>query len=577
MAQPLPNRGRRKPLRDYLRASRPTDNEVRSILRDAAEEAERLIPELLKKRTSGGKIRAAQLTLIRRELRAMHSSMWGDLDTALRDGMSAVAEAAYLQAEDILLEYLRHNNQPTDSFLQAMRHQAREGMKAIFAKAANGIPLSLQVYRTKALTQGWVNRIVQNGILLQHSAKDIAKDVAHLIRPDVPGGVSYAAQRLARTELNNAFKTAQEERYKDEPWTMGMQWNLSGSHPAPDECNEYAEADDHGLGKGVYPVGKRPHSHPNCLCYLTSVQADEDEFIEGFLSGEYDDYLGDTVGEAEVIHLHDNERTKREPAGPIAQPPPPQEPVDPMKPRVGEMPFGTVKEMLQKNGGSEKDTEEALAYIKNRVNFADEKSGLRAEPRVRYNGNQIVIKYRILDKNGKEVGEGSRRLEIKDGVLEAKHSFLELNKSIQGSGFAARLNENLEAFYRANSVEGIRLNANIDVGGYAWAKQGYDFHTSAEAKRLASVLENEINTQNQIRSQGPKIMNLMYGDRAIPDELIPEIESLIERSRSGDESRVPTPIEFAMLGWKPGLVGKAAMWFGKAFMLGQSWDGRKGL
>lgn len=306
MAQPLPRpRPNRKPLRDYLTAVQPTERDLRAVLRNASDEAERMIPKLIEQNTQGSKVRAAQLRLVLREIKLMQSSMWGDVGLLVREGVRRVYTTAYTEAEDVLFQYLQHHNQSPTLFRAALAAEARRGVEAVLAKAQNNIPLSTQVYRTQALTQGTVDRIVQTGMLLQKSAKQIAKDVAHLINPNVPGGISYAAMRLARTELNNAFKTAQEHRYKDEPWTKGMRWNLSGSHPERDECNDYAEADDHDLGVGVYPVGKRPHSHPNCLCYLTPVQIEEDEFIEEFLSGDYDNYLDDKVGAAETDQMRD--------------------------------------------------------------------------------------------------------------------------------------------------------------------------------------------------------------------------------------------------------------------------------
>lgn len=297
MSQPLRQPGpNRKPLRDYLKAAKPTDNEIRAILKNAADEAERLIPKLIEQNTTGGKIKAAQIRIILREVRTQQSAMWGDLGKTIRYGMQTVAVAAATEAEDTLMDYLRNNGQDTSMFRIAFAEQARRGMRHVFAKSANGIPLSTQVYRTQALSMGWVHNVVNSGLILQHSAKRIAQNVRHLINPNVPGGVSYAAFRLARTELNNSFKTAQEQRYVDEPWTKGMRWNLSGSHPTPDECNEYAEANEYRLGPGIYPVGLRPHSHPNCLCYLTPEQDDEEDFINAFVNGDYDYYLDDTVG-----------------------------------------------------------------------------------------------------------------------------------------------------------------------------------------------------------------------------------------------------------------------------------------
>lgn len=288
MAQPIPSPPPNGPLLALLKDINLTEKQLRAILRDGAEEAERIIPKLIEQNSTGGKLKAAQSAIVLREIRALMAALWGDIGPVVREGVKATVLTAS-QGEDVLYKFM--NGQGKTIMRAAFREQARAGIEAVLAKAANDIPLASSVYRTQALATGLVHKRVNNGLLLGHSAQRIAKDVRDLVKPDVAGGVSYAAFRLARTELNNAYKTSQETRYKDEPWTKGMQWHLSGSHPAPDECNLYAEADDHGLGPGVYPFGERPHSHPNCLCYLTPVQVDEDEFIESFLDGEYNTYI----------------------------------------------------------------------------------------------------------------------------------------------------------------------------------------------------------------------------------------------------------------------------------------------
>lgn len=289
--QPLPN----QPLVDLLAVSGVTLAEMNQMMTDGAQEVERLVPKLIEKHTTGGTVKAAQLLLVQRELKALQSALWGDLGRAARSGV----ERAYLKGfegpEDVLLRMFAKHGVNRQPFLAAWRAQAKAGISAMLAKAQNGIPLSRAVYKTQALAQGLVDRKLKQGLLLGMNAKTIAKSVKDLIRPDVKGGVSYAAHRLARTELNNAFKTAQENRYVDEPWTSGMRWNLSKSHPVPDICNVLAEQDIHGLGDGVYPVGQRPNSHPNCLCYLTPEQVSEDDFIDNFLAGEYNSYLDEKV------------------------------------------------------------------------------------------------------------------------------------------------------------------------------------------------------------------------------------------------------------------------------------------
>lgn len=296
MAQPLwtppqPN----QPLLDVIAQVGLTTYEMNQMLKDGAAEVERLVPKLLEQHTTGGTVKAAQLLLVQRELKAVQSALWGDLGRSLRSGVEASALQAYDSAESVLLKALTRRGVDIPAYRAGLRQQAKQGLAAVLAKAQNGIPLSRAVYRTQALATGLVNRKVQQGLLLNMNAKAIAKSVKDLIRPDVKGGVSYAAHRLARTEINSAYKTAQEARYVGEPWTTGMRWNLSKSHPARDICNLLAEGNDHGLGAGIYPVGRRPDSHPNCLCYLTPEQPDEEEFVDRFVAGEYNSYIDEHV------------------------------------------------------------------------------------------------------------------------------------------------------------------------------------------------------------------------------------------------------------------------------------------
>lgn len=287
MAQPLPPN---QPLLDVLNTYGVTEKELKLILADGADEAERLIPKYIEKHTTGGKVKAGQISLVLKEIRLMQAALWGEMGPEFTKGVqNAVLAAA--AGEDMLTKYLKKKGYSAPALLSAERNKAKAGLQAVLAKARNNIPLSTQVYRTQALATGLVTRKVNTGLLLGKAAKEIAKDVAKLIKPGVAGGVSYAAFRLARTEINNAYKTAQETRHEGEPWNKGMRWNLSKSHPGRDECDEYAEADDYGLGDGVYPFGKRPLSHPNCLCYMTVETVEEDEFIDRFMAGEYNRHI----------------------------------------------------------------------------------------------------------------------------------------------------------------------------------------------------------------------------------------------------------------------------------------------
>ena len=233
--------------------------------------------------------------LVRKELHVVQAALWGDLGRSLRTGVGQAVEQAAKNGMNVLTRALGKHGVSLPEYQAALVEQAKAGIGSVLAKAANGIPLARSVYKTQALTQGMVDRKVSQGLLLGMNHKAIAKSVKDMIRPDVAGGVSYAAHRLARTEINHAYQTAQAWQYQDEPWTKGMRWNLSKSHPKPDVCNVNATTDHNGLGPGVYTFGNKPDSHPNCMCYQTPEQVDEDEFVETFLSGEYNDYIDEKI------------------------------------------------------------------------------------------------------------------------------------------------------------------------------------------------------------------------------------------------------------------------------------------
>lgn len=275
------------PLKVFLGLLKPVEDEMADILRDAAEEAERLIPKLLEKHTKGSVIRAAQLAAVLREIRSQQSAMWGALAPVLRSGqLASVKKAATLQTQ--VDKHLAKLGVSIPGFKEALEAQAVTNLEN--AKFKSKIPLSSKVYQTQALAQGMVDRRVKAGIALGKGHQEIAKDVRDLILPTTPGGVSYAAKRLARTELNNAFHAATIARHANDPWTIGFEWHLSGSHPKskPDICNR--------LAGHTYPKTNVPDKpHPNCLCYITAEQVGEEEFFDAFIAGDYNTYLDRTL------------------------------------------------------------------------------------------------------------------------------------------------------------------------------------------------------------------------------------------------------------------------------------------
>lgn len=280
-------------LQRYLSVQVLMDKDNAKVLRDAAKEADRLIKSLAGSTSVGDKVRRAELMSIRRVLLQQQAAMWGSITQNVQDSMH-VAGAQAAEGENLLRRLLFDNLAgPIPEFERAMHVKAQTHVDAYIARTENGLPLSKNVYNAQARSNGWIDREINRSILLGEGHDKLAKRVSSLIRPDVPGGVSYAANRLARTELNNAFHRTQINQREGEPWTAGMKWSLSGSHPEGDVCDDYAFSAHYAHGEaGVFKVGDVPGKpHPNCLCYLTTVQVSDEEMVKRFMAGQYDTYI----------------------------------------------------------------------------------------------------------------------------------------------------------------------------------------------------------------------------------------------------------------------------------------------
>lgn len=155
----------------------------------------------------------------------------------------------------------------------------------------SAVPLSRQVYKTAALANGWVDRAIDSALARGATPRELAKDVYDFIHPGTRGGASYAALRLGRTELNNAYHAAQIYDMNSKPWVVAAQWHLSGSHPKKDICDVMAAQDLHGLGPGRYRTADVPgKAHPQCLCFITPEMPSAARLDALIAAGAFDDY-----------------------------------------------------------------------------------------------------------------------------------------------------------------------------------------------------------------------------------------------------------------------------------------------
>lgn len=278
----------RKLLTNYLKLQNVTDSHLRKLLRETMDEADRIIRSLEGETSISAKVRLAQTKLARIQI-----VMWSGIEDAIKSGMIDSAIAAAEMMSNFDAGYLESLGLSMDAWERSQIATARRTVRTLISRDANNISLSEKVYRNRQRGVVKVSEIINRDILLGRNAREIARSVRGLVNPSTPGGISYAAFRLGRTELNNAFHRTSQDLYDETPWVETVKWNLSGSHPKPDICDDYAKKSHFkNGGPGQFKTGKAPNKpHPQCLCYIEPETIDEDEFVRNFARGNYDDYL----------------------------------------------------------------------------------------------------------------------------------------------------------------------------------------------------------------------------------------------------------------------------------------------
>lgn len=120
----------------------------------------------------------------------------------------------------------------------------------------------------------------------------------------------------------------------------------------------------------------------------------------------------------------------------------------------------------------------------------------------------------LYDNDDIRVGMAERIFNADGSVT---HHLFTLSPGRQGEGLAARLNEHAEAEYLKRGFTEIRLGADIDIGKYAWARQGYDFSNPREMNQ-----KYHEQLYQKIRREEPHLSDLELTRRAnahIPDAI----------------------------------------------------------
>lgn len=198
---------------------------------------------------------------------------------------------------DELVDYLFAKTGIPRERIEQFYNRNLEALEAFQGRKEGGLGLSDRVWKITDQYKGEVELGIDVALGEGRSAAQLSRDVRQYLKdPDNlfrrvrnkrgqlvlskraaafhPGQGVYRssyknAMRLARTEVNMAYREADAARWNELPFVVGFEIKLSHKHPEPDICNDLA---------GKYPkTFKFVGWHPHCFCYCTSILASDEE------------------------------------------------------------------------------------------------------------------------------------------------------------------------------------------------------------------------------------------------------------------------------------------------------------
>lgn len=233
----------------------------KDLARKAAKEAERL-----KSSTVSGKLQAVELGKLEKKLQEEADKIGARLESSIPAAMKkaaagVVSDAASFQGKLGISIEGAYRHVPTDIVETLVSGKLYKGKWS----------LSKSIWADIRKTQSDISKVVAEGIALNKSSYDIAKDLEMYVDPNAkkpwdwskvyPGTkkkIDYNAQRLARTMVGHAYQQSVVAVCKDDPFVDGIEWISGHSTTTCELCRDRN-------GK-VFPAGKLPLDHPNGKC-----------------------------------------------------------------------------------------------------------------------------------------------------------------------------------------------------------------------------------------------------------------------------------------------------------------------
>jgi len=219
-------------------------------------------------------------------MRKLQERFVSQLSGLIMSGTSDEWKRSNLQQDLIVNRVLKaYHTSRDDGKNEKYYRNNEEALKAFQTRKEQGMNISNKLWDQSQAYREELQDVISVAIERGTDAVTLSKQISKYLRDfpsmqrdykDKYGRASKAQNcefrsiRLARSEINMAYRSAEQERWRQLDFVVGYEIKMSGAHPAHDVCDSLA---------GKYPKDFRWVGwHPNCMCYEIPILKTEDEF-----------------------------------------------------------------------------------------------------------------------------------------------------------------------------------------------------------------------------------------------------------------------------------------------------------
>lgn len=252
--------------------------EISAMYRKLAKELDKKIESIDPDKNVSSAIKQNYFNQLKKDLMSEIKDISSKTGTIIEDNMRKTSESvvkdnvSFLNKVGLKIEGA-YSNVPTDVVSNIASGKVYEGNWS----------LSKALWKDIKIKQREINTIIAEGVALNKSTYDIAKDLEMYVDPNAkkpwdwnkvyPGvskKIDYNSQRLARTLVSHAYQQSLVQTTKPNPFVTGLQWRSTNVR----SCEICMERD--GV---IYPKNALPLDHPNGMCTFLPIIPDKMEDI----------------------------------------------------------------------------------------------------------------------------------------------------------------------------------------------------------------------------------------------------------------------------------------------------------